>query len=329
MLGLDPPPHRVEAAVGQRDHVEGVDHLVGPGQHHRVHRRIGVGHVEGAEADALSPATGLFVQPAGHFGEVAGGEDVDDLVVLDIGHGGGVVGMAPAAQAYELGLVEPDGSGAVEAFAVRLEQGLSIGGDGVVHGVPVTGQFRRHLRDRPPPSHLDRGPLGRPGREQAVLRGNAVVVEHPAPLCTAGVHTAHGVLLPRQRHGCAIDRQLDVVDDRALFDPGSLPTRRTSNLLDDLLDHELDLAAIADVGEDPDVFETHQGPDDLDRVSEDEGASGKLAHTTTLEHLRRLLGDLRQGATPLRSEEAHSWRPILGAPCSAPLQRALQRAPVR
>ena len=41
--------------------------------------------------------------------------------------------------------------------------------------------------------------------------------------------------------GRAIDGQVDVVDDRALFDPGPLCAGRTSNLVDHLLDHELDV----------------------------------------------------------------------------------------
>jgi len=96
------------------------------------------------------------------------------------------------------------------------------------------------------------------------------------------------------------------VDDRALFDPGPLRAGRTANRLDHLLDQEFDAGSPPHIREDPHVFETHQGPHDLDRVSKDEGASGTLAHTTTLEHLRQFRGDLRQGATPLRSEETHN-----------------------
>ena len=40
-----------------------------------------------------------------------------------------------------------------------------------------------------------------------------------------GLHTAHAVLLPGQRHRRAIDRQVDVVDHRTLFDLGPLADR--------------------------------------------------------------------------------------------------------
>ena len=61
---------------------------------------------------------------------------------------------------------------------------------------------------------------------------------------------------------------------------------------------------------------------DLARVSNDEGASGKLAHTTTLGHLRHFRGDLRQSATPPDSEDPlKRW--------SAPLVHRAQAADQR
>ena len=156
LFGLDLPADRVEAAVGQGDDVEGVDHLVRLGQHDRVDRRIGGRHVEGAEADPLLPGLGLFVDPARHIGVFAGREDVDDLVVLHVGHRGGVVGVAPRRELDEGGLVEADGRGLVQALAIGRQQRLAIGGHGVVDRVPVTGQFvrprlRRCGRRRPGP----------------------------------------------------------------------------------------------------------------------------------------------------------------------------------
>ena len=95
LLGLDAPADRIEAAIGERDDVEGVDHLGRLGQHDAVDGGIGGRHVEGPETDPLLPGLGLFVDPARHIGVLAGGEDLDDLVVLDIGHRGGVVGVVP------------------------------------------------------------------------------------------------------------------------------------------------------------------------------------------------------------------------------------------
>ena len=135
-----------------------------------------------------------------------------------------------------------------------------------------------------------------------------MILEHPGPFGARRLDTAQPVLLPGQRHRGAVDGQVDVVHDRAFFDLGPVSTERTREHPGDLLDHELDVGPEAFIREDAHVFETHQGGEDLTRVDKDEGASGTLAHTTTLEHLRHCLGDLRQGATPLRSEEPEMLR---------------------
>ena len=60
---------------------------------------------------------------------------------------------------------------------------------------------------------------------------------------------------------------------RTLFDLGRLVTPRTTDLAQDLLDHQFHVGTATRVVQDPDVFEAHQGLEDLDRVGSDEGAS--------------------------------------------------------
>jgi hypothetical protein len=110
LFGLDPSTDPIEAAVGERDHLEGVDHRGRCGQHHCLDSRIDGGHVEGPEADLLLPRLGcLSNQPA--VGVFAGRTDLDDLMVLHVGHPGGVVGVVRARELDERGLVEADGRG--------------------------------------------------------------------------------------------------------------------------------------------------------------------------------------------------------------------------
>ena len=90
--------------------MEGVDHLVRFGQHDRVDGGIGGRHVEGAEADPLLPGLGLLVQPGRHLDEVAARQDVDYLVVLDVGDGGGPVAIAAGGELDERRLVQADGA---------------------------------------------------------------------------------------------------------------------------------------------------------------------------------------------------------------------------
>jgi hypothetical protein len=269
--------------------MEGVDHLMGSGQDDRVHRGIGVGHVEGPEVDPLLPGPGLFVQPGGHFDIGAARQDVDDLMMLDVDNGRGVVGPVPG-QAHEGGLVEPNGAGLVQPFAVRIEEGAAIGGHGVVDRVPVTGELARDLFDRASGAHLDRRPLGRSRGEQAVLGRDAVVPERERLLRALRVHTAQAVLAPGEAHRDAEHRQIDVAHHRALFDLGRPATAWTSQSTDHLLDHQLHVLATALVVQDRDILQTDEGLDDLTRVIKDKGASCLLSHISSLEHLCSIPG---------------------------------------
>jgi hypothetical protein len=77
-----------------------------------------------------------------------------------------------------------------------------------------------------------------------------------------------------------------------------------------LLDHQLDVGASTFIGQDLDVFETHQGPDDFTRVAKNEGASCFLAHTSSMEHLRRARGDSGQPA-PRQNPKNHIHRSLI------------------
>jgi hypothetical protein len=229
--------------------------------------------------------------PARHIDVFAGREHVDDLVVLHVGDGGGEAGVAIPTALDEGGLVEPDGRGLVQPLAIGLKQRRAIGGHRVVQGVPVTGQLGGHFKDGPAPADLDRGPLGRPGGEQTVLGHDPVVLEGPGLLRARRIDTAHPVLLPGQRHWRAKDRKVHVVHHRTVFDLGSSSAGRTSDLAEHLLDHQLDVGPAALVVQDLDILEAHQGPEDFTRVADNEGASCFLAHTSSMEHLRRAQGE--------------------------------------
>ena len=133
-----------------------------------------------------APGGALGVDPGGHVDVVARREDLDDLVVLYVGDGGGVVGAGVVGGLDEGGLVQADRARHAEALAVRLEQGLSVGQDGVVDGVPVTAQLVGHVRHRAPVAHLARRPRGRPRGQQAGLRGDAVARGPTSPWRTRG-----------------------------------------------------------------------------------------------------------------------------------------------
>src|ERR1700733_7639679 len=138
-----------------------------------------------------------------------------------------------------------------------------------------------------------------------------MILVHPGPLRARRVDAAHAVLLPTERHRGPIDGQVHVVDHRTFFDLSPPATDRAREHAGDLLDHQLDVGTSTHVREDADVFETHQRSEDLVRVNKDGGASRMLAHTTTLEHLRLIQGDLRTRRLPAEIRRA-TYRPEAG-----------------
>src|ERR1700722_19508425 len=90
----------------------------------------------------------------------------------------------------------------------------------------------------------------------------------------------------------------------AFFDLGPPSTTGAAHLANDLFDHQLDVGSPAFQAHDRDVFETHQGLEDLTRVEQDEGASWLLAHTTSLKRLRLFLGDPAHQGLPAEIRRA-------------------------
>ena len=291
LLDLHATPDGVKGSVRQGDRVEGIDNLGGCGQHRGVDGGVGGRHVERAVSDAQPPVDSLIGHPLGHVDVVARGQDVDDLVVLHVTDRGGVTG-ALLAQAHEVRLVESDGAGPREALGVGRQEGAPVGEDGVIDGVPLTGELRGDLLDRATGSHLLGRPFGRPGREQALLGGDSVILQHPARHRTGALRAAHPVLSPGEFHWFGENRQIDVGDDRAILHPRDAPARRAADLGEDLFNDEREVGTAALVGENANVLQSHQGLDDLTRVGDDEGASGLLDHTSSLRHLRPFRKDL-------------------------------------
>ena len=200
LLVLHPPAHRVQCPVRQGDDVEGIDDLRRLRQDHGVDGRVSVRHVQRAERDPLLPPRRLLVQKPCHVNEMTAWQEVDDLMVLDVADRRGVLGLSVPTEPHEAGLVQPDRPGLGQPFAVRRQQRGTVAGDRVVDRVPVAGQFGGDLRHGPAAADLHGRPLRRPGRQQAALRRDPMITQHPAPPRAAWVRAAHPVLAPRQVH---------------------------------------------------------------------------------------------------------------------------------
>jgi hypothetical protein len=107
------------------------------------------------------------------------------------------------------------------------------------------------------------------------------------------------------------------VHHRAFFDLGRAGAGRTAEGTPDLLDHQLHVGSGALVVQDPNVFETHQGLDDLARVSDDVGASALLPHNTKREAPSSRLGGSQLPGSPRQNPKSRNT----GTLCSKALDR--------
>ncbi len=100
-----------------------------------------------------------------------------------------------------------------------------------------------------------------------------MIGQHPALAGAVVVDARQAVLLPDELHRGAVNGEVDVGDDRALFHSGRVATARTSNALHHPLNMELHVARAALVGEDPHVLQPDEGLHNFGRVVADEGVS--------------------------------------------------------
>ena len=114
--------------------------------------------------------------------------------------------------------------------------------------MPVTGELTGDIGDRPACADLNGRPFGAPRRQQAVLRGDAMIGTGPTGPGAIGLPADQTVFTPRQPHRLAVDGQVDIAHRRALLDLAGPTAARAGPLDDGLLDNQLDIAADAPIG---------------------------------------------------------------------------------
>ena len=122
----------------------------------------------------------LLGQPAHGLGAAPTRDDVEELAGPDIDDLGGEVLAVKGTDPDEEHLVEPERGDLADAVVVSDEQGLAIGDDGVVDGVPVTSELGGHLVDAPgAAADLVGGPPGGAVGHHLAGRGDPVVLLGP------------------------------------------------------------------------------------------------------------------------------------------------------
>ena len=228
--------------------------------------------------------------------------------MLDVGHGGGVVGSVPPPTRTKEVSSRPMAQVLFKRLRSAARRALAVGGHGVVDRVPVTGQFGCHLFDRASVADLALSPTWPPGSSAGTSW----------PQC--GGRLSFRFFFEQrsftQRIRCffhasasaPVDGQIHVMDHRTVPDRGSTPARCSTPDPYHLFDHQLDVATAPFVVQDPHVFQTHQRLSISLWWRKDEGAFWFLGHTSSLKHLRRARGDPGQGRDPPGSDEPTKTR---------------------
>ena len=117
------------------------------------------------------------------------------------------------------------------------------------------------------PTWSEGGLEARPGRDPMIL-------EHPFLFGRLGSTWRSQWYFQASRHSGAIEGQVDRVHGREFF-AGPVPAERKRGHAGHLLDRELDVGTWTLEGENADVFETHQGSEDLIGVDTEEVLQGR------------------------------------------------------
>ena len=126
--------------------MKGMGDLGGVGQHRVEDRLVGVRQVQRRPADPGPPLLGAGGEPGARLDGVATWDDVEQPAVADVDDLGRPALRSVLAFTDVEGLVQPDGVGVADAIRIVVDEGGAVGDDGVVDGVPVTGQSRRRPR---------------------------------------------------------------------------------------------------------------------------------------------------------------------------------------
>ena len=136
---------------------------------------------------------------------------------------------------------------------------MTVGHDRVVDGMPIAGQFVSDIRDRTACPDLFGCPFRTPRGQQTVLGRDPMISAGPATTRAFWACADESVFAPRQTHGLAVHRQVDIPDSGPFLDLATAAAARAELLQGGLLDHELDITADPSVSKNTDVFETDQG----------------------------------------------------------------------
>ena len=225
---LDSTTTLVEFQVRQLHHMKRIGHLDRLGHGLVKDAAVGTREIEGGVTHVAEPVFSARQQPGRRRGPTATGHHVEELSALDVHDLSRVVLAAILALAHEEHFVEAQRSDDADAVLV-IDQGLAVGEEGVVNGVPVTAQFLRHLSHAASAAtHLLGDPASRAVAQTESARCDQRILFGPRAVWTRGLGTAETSLVPHQSSRSSEGGQVHQFDPAPVLHVRDDPADRTA-----------------------------------------------------------------------------------------------------
>ena len=189
---------------------------------------IGRREIQGAARDRCSPGRRRGPQPVSGSLPASCLDDVEQLTGSHVDDRRDEVRAEVGREADEGGLVEPEGCHVIEAIRV-VDQGRTVGNDGVIDRVPVTPELSSDLVDAATVvTERSGGVAASSVGECHAGMGDPIIDLGPRLVRAVSISTDEQALVPDERRGDPVDGQVAVGDADALLDLGDHPAARTA-----------------------------------------------------------------------------------------------------
>jgi len=101
LFDLNASADLIEAPIRKLNCMKAVNYLDGVWKRHRVHRRVGVRHIQRPIFDSPLPLRWFGINPASNVAYVSRGKNVDELVISDVTDGCGVLTLGSAPNSVD------------------------------------------------------------------------------------------------------------------------------------------------------------------------------------------------------------------------------------
>jgi hypothetical protein len=244
-LVLDPPAHLVEAAVGDRDHVEGIGDLPGVVEMGTQPEAVALMEVTGDRRDGGEEGLVSSREPAAQLIWRIAFDHVDEHAGVEVDEAGDVARVVLGVGLQERGLVDTEGRHDPDASGI-LHKGRAVIADRRHDRRPRDAEPSRERRHRPCVLADRPGALASRTGAQHLAGGELVAALGPGGLRTVGLRTGESALGPHETDRATAGGQVPNDHPQSVLRLRDHPAGRTTRGGSDRLDTYEQLVLVFD-----------------------------------------------------------------------------------